>query len=58
VLCVLWVLEVLQIVEVGDKLWLVENLFAGQVMKIGGIREALDKLGAMVNRPSRRSRDG
>jgi hypothetical protein len=45
VLGVLWMLEILQVVEVGDELWLVEDLLVGQVIEIGGIRKTLHKLG-------------
>jgi hypothetical protein len=43
--CVLGVLEVLQIAEIGDELGLVEHLEGREVIEIGGIRKALDKLG-------------
>lgn len=42
---VLWILEVLEVAEVGDKVWLVEDLLLGQVIEIGGIGEALHELG-------------
>lgn len=44
--CILGRLEVLQVAEVGDKVGLVQHLLGCQVIEIGGIGEALHKLGA------------
>jgi hypothetical protein len=45
-LCIAGVFEVLQVAEVGDKVWLLKQLLRGQKIKIDGIGKALDKLGA------------
>jgi hypothetical protein len=44
--CVLGLAEVLQVAQIGDKLWLIEVLLGGEVIEIDGIRKALHKLGA------------
>lgn len=40
-----WLLEVLQVAEVGDKVWLVQNLLLGEIIEIGRIGKALHELG-------------
>jgi len=45
ILGVCGLLEVLQIIQVGNEFRPVERLLLGQVIEIGGIREALHKLG-------------
>lgn len=44
--CILGLLEILQVVEIGDKLWLVERLLLREVVQIDGIGKTLYKLGA------------
>lgn len=39
-------LEVLQVVQVGDKVWLVERLLLSQIIEVDGVGQTLDKLGA------------